>query len=92
MFDSFAQVRAGKGLGMGLALVRKLLELHGGSIKASSPGLGLGSTFEVNIPIRVAGQSMSGSPDAGGSSGSVRPTPGIGVPGPSDAPPDYPRS
>jgi len=38
------------GLGIGLALVRKLLEMHGGSVQARSPGLGAGSTFEVQLP------------------------------------------
>lgn len=59
VFDLFAQVagtlsRAQGGLGIGLSLVRKLLELHAGTITAESPGLGLGSTFTVRLPL-VAG-------------------------------------
>ena len=39
------------GLGLGLALARHFVELHGGTIAASSPGLGHGSTFTVTIPL-----------------------------------------
>ena len=42
--------RAVEGLGLGLAVVRQLTELHGGSVAAHSEGPGLGSTFEVKIP------------------------------------------
>ena len=38
------------GLGLGLALARHIVELHGGTISAESPGLGKGSTFEVRLP------------------------------------------
>jgi PAS domain S-box-containing protein len=40
-----------EGLGIGLSLVKQLVELHGGDIKAESPGEGLGSTFTVRLPI-----------------------------------------
>jgi signal transduction histidine kinase/ActR/RegA family two-component response regulator len=55
VFDMFTQVdraleRTQGGLGIGLALVRKLVEMHGGSVQARSPGLGAGSTFEVQLP------------------------------------------
>jgi PAS domain S-box-containing protein len=54
-FDLFVQGertadRSQGGLGIGLALVRKLVELHGGKITASSAGPGLGSTFSVSLP------------------------------------------
>jgi signal transduction histidine kinase len=39
-----------EGLGLGLTLVRRLVELHGGSVAATSPGPGLGSTFEIRLP------------------------------------------
>ena len=48
-----AHSRAHGGLGLGLALARHIVELHGGSISADSPGLGQGSTFEIRLPILV---------------------------------------
>src|SRR6185436_9770055 len=42
--------RAEGGLGIGLTLVRRLVELHGGQISSSSPGPGQGSTFVVELP------------------------------------------
>lgn len=55
VFSLFAQVEngpghAGGGLGIGLFLVRSLLEMHGGSVQASSAGHGQGSTFTVRLP------------------------------------------
>ena len=47
--------RAKSGLGIGLTLVRTLVELHGGSVEASSPGIDAGSTFTVRLPL-VVGQ------------------------------------
>jgi PAS domain S-box-containing protein len=59
VFDAFTQVgstveRAQGGLGVGLALVRKLVELHGGRVDAQSPGAGKGSTFTVRLPLAQA--------------------------------------
>ena len=56
IFDMFSQidsasVRAEGGLGIGLALVKGLLELHGGTIEATSEGLGQGSKFTVHVPL-----------------------------------------
>jgi PAS domain S-box-containing protein len=56
VFDMFTQVgqnmgRAQGGLGIGLSLVRRLAELHGGSATVASPGAGLGSTFSVRLPL-----------------------------------------
>jgi CheY-like chemotaxis protein/two-component sensor histidine kinase len=56
VFDMFAQLgpaleRARGGLGIGLALVRGIVELHGGSIHAASAGAGLGSEFTVRLPL-----------------------------------------
>lgn len=55
VFEMFSQVdrtleRSQGGLGIGLALVRKLLEMHGGIITARSEGPGLGSTFTITLP------------------------------------------
>ena len=56
IFDMFVQVdtridRARGGLGIGLSLVRALVELHGGRVRASSAGLGQGSCFTVELPM-----------------------------------------
>jgi len=55
IFDVFVQGsisidRSQGGLGIGLSLVRRLVELHGGSVGVSSDGSGLGSTFEIRLP------------------------------------------
>ena len=60
-FDLFAQGARGLdrsqgGLGIGLALVRSLLKLHGGAVSASSEGPGQGSTFHVNLPLSTRAQ------------------------------------
>ena len=59
IFDLFTQVdrsleRAHGGLGIGLTLVRRLIEMHGGTITAQSDGSGRGSTFIVRLPIAAA--------------------------------------
>jgi CheY-like chemotaxis protein len=55
VFDLFTQAertpdRSQGGLGLGLALVKSLVELHGGTVQAASAGLGKGSTFTVRLP------------------------------------------
>ncbi|MBC3920953.1 response regulator [Undibacterium sp. CY18W] len=55
IFDMFAQAertsdRTQGGLGIGLALVQNLVQLHGGTVTASSDGLGLGSVFTITLP------------------------------------------
>ena len=58
VFQAFRQVdrdeRAG-GLGLGLAITRGIVELHGGQIVADSAGKGLGSTFTITLPIDTGG-------------------------------------
>jgi PAS domain S-box-containing protein len=58
VFERFKQAdstfaRSAGGLGLGLALVKHIVELHGGRVGATSPGLGLGSTFTIVMPIRA---------------------------------------
>ncbi|HYD42742.1 MAG TPA: ATP-binding protein [Anaeromyxobacter sp.] len=50
--DEAARVRSRGGLGLGLALVRGLVASHGGQVEARSAGPGLGSEFEVRLPLR----------------------------------------
>ncbi len=59
LFELFFQVdtsldRSEGGLGVGLALVRSLVELHGGIVEATSPGRGQGSEFIVRLPLAAA--------------------------------------
>jgi PAS domain S-box-containing protein len=58
VFDRFRQADSGTtrqhgGLGLGLAIVRQLVELHGGRVSAESAGEGQGSTFRVRLPLMV---------------------------------------
>jgi PAS domain S-box-containing protein len=65
LFEPFSQAdrsidRSRGGLGLGLALVKGLVELHGGSVRASSPGPGQGSEFIVRVPLSRATQWEAG--------------------------------
>jgi CheY-like chemotaxis protein/anti-sigma regulatory factor (Ser/Thr protein kinase) len=67
VFDRFRQadattMRAYGGLGLGLAIVRQLVELHGGTVRVDSAGEGQGSTFTVSLPLVAA---RSAGSDAG---------------------------
>lgn len=62
IFELFTQVdqsleRSQGGLGIGLALVRKLVEMHGGAVEGYSEGVGLGSEFTVRLPLSSEDQS-----------------------------------
>ncbi|MGH9851506.1 MAG: ATP-binding protein, partial [Blastocatellia bacterium] len=66
VFERFTQQDASRtrrhgGLGLGLALVKHLVELHGGTIESASAGEGHGATFTINLPVRaVSGQTETG--------------------------------
>ena len=64
VFDMFAQADAGAGCseggsGIGLAVVRDLVEMHGGTVRAASAGLGSGSEFTVLLPVLWAESGVS---------------------------------
>jgi PAS domain S-box-containing protein len=79
VFDLFTQAerssdRSQGGLGLGLALVRNLVELHGGMVSCSSPGPGKGSTFVITLPLlRDGAPPEAASPPAAAPAGSPGP-------------------
>ena len=78
-FDRFRQgdqstTRVHGGLGLGLSIVRHLVELHGGSVRAQSEGEGRGSTFTVELPLlrnAEVGKLIEEQPDANGDSATL---------------------
>lgn len=69
VFDRFRQedgttTRRHGGLGLGLSIVRHLVELHGGTVRAESAGEGKGATFAVRLPLVAARKSEKGEGDA----------------------------
>jgi PAS domain S-box-containing protein len=77
IFDLFMQgdgslARTEGGLGVGLALARRITELHGGSIEARSEGVGRGATFVLRLPLlQEQGEVVPGSAPSGGSESSA---------------------
>jgi PAS domain S-box-containing protein len=70
LFEIFSQVdpgldRAQGGLGIGLALVQGLVEMHGGTVEARSAGVGKGSEFVVRLPVTAGGQRAEDAPGDG---------------------------
>ena len=68
LFELFSQINAGpehprRGLGIGLALVRRLVEMHGGSVRASSEGRGKGCEVVVTLPAGASGRDTAIVPD-----------------------------
>ncbi len=78
IFDMFSQVdrsieRSRGGLGIGLALVKGLIEMHGGTVTAASAGPGQGSTFTVRLPVVILASERTAAPvDLEGRSGPAR--------------------
>ncbi|HET9620892.1 MAG TPA: ATP-binding protein [Kofleriaceae bacterium] len=75
VFDMFTQVgrsidRSQGGLGIGLTLVRRLIEMHGGTVSATSPGPGAGSTFVVELPLAAVPELSAAEPAAPGAAAS----------------------
>ncbi|MEH2261290.1 hybrid sensor histidine kinase/response regulator [Nostoc sp.] len=85
VFDRFRQAdstttRSHNGLGLGLAIVRHLVELHKGTIFAQSPGTGQGATFTVKLPLLQDNRGNRGNREATGEiSSSVASTPLVGL-------------
>ena len=88
IFERFSQVdasstRTHRGLGLGLAIVRHLVELHGGTVEASSAGTDRGSTFVVHLPLQVdrpEEESVgSAAPSAEGAAAPANPLAGVSV-------------
>jgi PAS domain S-box-containing protein len=74
VFDLFMQVdstlaRTQGGLGIGLTLVKRLAEMHGGSVRADSVGPGRGSTFTVRLPVVTGSETDTPPPPAGAAAG-----------------------
>jgi CheY-like chemotaxis protein len=69
VFERFRQndassTRRQGGLGLGLALVRELVDLHGGIVRAASDGLNRGTTFTIDLPTSVSEDISASEPDA----------------------------
>jgi len=67
VFDRFrqhdaSQKRRHRGLGLGLSIVKTLVELHGGTVQVESEGLGRGSTFSVSLPLLPLRQRAASQP------------------------------
>jgi two-component system CheB/CheR fusion protein len=77
VFDRFAQDergldRAAGGLGVGLTVVRRIVELHQGRVEAHSDGLGTGATFTVRLPVLESGGAARGGVTARGAASSAQ--------------------
>jgi CheY-like chemotaxis protein len=80
VFELFVQVdhattRAQGGLGIGLTLVRSLVEMHGGTVEARSDGPGKGSEFVVRLPLAATPGAVPGGEAGGGNPADLAPPP-----------------
>jgi PAS domain S-box-containing protein len=71
IFEMFSQVRGALersqgGLGIGLSLVKRLVEMHDGQIEAKSAGLSQGAEFVVRLPLKLTVSTAAGAPEDGG--------------------------
>ena len=87
IFDLFTQVsptidRTQGGLGLGLTLVRRLVEMHGGTVEARSPGFGQGSEFIIRLPISGRGSQVPGPKSSDAAPAAPVPGPGTSELGP----------
>jgi signal transduction histidine kinase/ActR/RegA family two-component response regulator len=78
IFERFRQAdsrfsREHGGLGLGLAIVRELVELHGGTVSASSGGLGKGATFTVRLPVLMVPSAHASEPESHPPVGALKP-------------------
>jgi signal transduction histidine kinase len=88
IFEPFTQAdqslhRAQGGLGVGLSLVRSLVELHGGSVRARSEGADRGSEFEVRLPALVSEAEQAAPEEPTGNGAAAHRTPDTARPAPS---------
>ena len=84
VFDMFGQEQSGYsgGLGLGLSLVQRLVEMHEGTVEAHSEGPGRGSEFVVRLPLRIEKQASAPSeavPEAGASVAPARKQAGLRI-------------
>src|SRR5262249_1116668 len=84
VFDRFRQAdrtstRSHMGLGLGLAIVRHVIDLHGGAVRVTSAGEGKGSSFTVTIPLAIGVEGVPRKPVADRMPGTYGPTGGMGV-------------
>lgn len=85
VFDRFRQANSSStrqhgGLGLGLAIVRHLTEMHGGAVTAESEGEGQGATFTVRLPLRPATTDLSASPETDEAASSVKSNAALDLP------------
>jgi CheY-like chemotaxis protein len=92
VFERFRQADASttrrhSGLGLGLSIVKHLTEMHGGEVRAASPGEGAGSTFTVLLPLAIAHQH-----EAAGAAAPERQHPRVPSGLPAECPPGLQRA